>query len=205
MVYIVGETVVITDTIELFSYDPPSAGPYTISYSVAIVGNPVSTLAVTAVSNEITVGLQNNLSAASHTATLTGTLSHSSSITATSTFTLDIITIAGNIADQTYRIDSTGAPKIISFSEPTASSGIYTFTESAVSYNTGTQVESLAPSWLTSINSATNLMTIQTSSTADEGSFDLAIKAVVNEKTSAWHYITWNAKLFSYTVQVNDY
>ena len=47
MVYIIGDTATLTDSIEAFSYEPNTAGPYTISYSVAIPLNPVASLAIT--------------------------------------------------------------------------------------------------------------------------------------------------------------
>ena len=138
MVYIVGDTATLTDLIEVFSYEPSDAGPYTINYSVAIVGNPVSSLAVTGTNDGIVVGLESTGTAAAHTATLTGTLSHSSAITATDDFTLTIVTLDGTLADQSYRIEAIGTAKNIAYSEATSSLGTFTFTDSAVSYDTGT-------------------------------------------------------------------
>ena len=99
MVYIVGDTATLTDTIEVFTYEPSDAGPYTITYSVVIPGDPVGSLAITGTNDGITVGLEPTGTAAVHTATLTGTLSHSSAITATTDFTLTIVTLAGTLAD----------------------------------------------------------------------------------------------------------
>ena len=204
MIFIIGDTLAITDAIEVFSYSPATAGPYTIAYSVAITGNPISSLTVNSGPSEISVGLESSGTANVHTVTLTGTLSHSSAITATDDFTLTIVTLAGTLPDQTYRIETAGLAKTVSYSEATSSLGTYTFTDSVVNYDTGTGVESTAPTWL-SVNDATNLLTIQTASTADAGSYDLAVKANVVERTSASHYISWNAKVFAYTTQVNDF
>ena len=138
MVYIVGDTATLIDAIEVFSYEPSDAGPYTISYSVAIAGNPVSSLAVTGTNDGINVGLENTGAAGVHTATLTGTLSHSSAITTTDDFTLTIVTLDGTLTDKSYRIETAGTAKNIAYSESTSSLGTYTFTDSAVSYDTST-------------------------------------------------------------------
>lgn len=100
LVYIIGDTAVLTDVIEVFSYSPNTVGPYTISYTVADQGGAsITGLGVNA-STEVTVGLENDAAkAGTYTIEVTGTLSHSSSITAVATFTLILVNLAGTLAD----------------------------------------------------------------------------------------------------------
>ena len=120
MYYIIGDTVKVSDAIEVFSYTPVSAGTYTITYTLSIpVGTPtVSSLAVSG--GNIDVGPETDISIfGSHTARLTGTMNDTPTTVDYADFTLNLIKLVGTLADQTYRILSTGTAKSVAFSAVT--------------------------------------------------------------------------------------
>ena len=120
MFYIIGDTVKVSDAIEVFNYTPVSAGTYTITYTLSIpIGTPtVSSLAVSG--GNIDVGPETDISIfGSHSARLTGTLNDTPTTSDFADFTLNLIKLVGTLADQTYRILSTGTAKSVAFSAVT--------------------------------------------------------------------------------------
>lgn len=63
----------------------------------------------------------------------------------------------------------------------------------------------MAPSWYTLSTTVDNEIEIATSDSNDAGVYTLAVKAVVDQRTSAWHYIEFQATLFTYTAQLNQF
>lgn len=117
MFYIIGDTSVITNAIDVFSYSPTGAGSYTITYTISIpAGSPtVSSLQITG-QTDIEVGSETDASLyGSHTVRLTGTMDDAEVTTKYEEFLLNLIKLEGSVADQTYRIEPAGTAKSIAF------------------------------------------------------------------------------------------
>lgn len=76
MVYIIGDTVKLTDAIDVFSYSPVAAGSYAMTYRVLVVGGTPTIPTLQVESNtDISIGLEtNNALFGTHTILLLGTL-----------------------------------------------------------------------------------------------------------------------------------
>ena len=117
------------------------------------------------------------------------------------TFNLKLVTLSGTLDDQTYRIESSNTLKTIQYNEATSGEASHTFTDSAVRFD-GSGNLIATPAWYT-LDGSLNDIYIQESDASVAGVYNLAVKAVVDQRTSAWHYITFKATLFTYTAQTN--
>lgn len=210
MFYIIGDTTISTDAINVFSITPALDVTYTFTYSVAFSSGPgaaVSSFTVVG-QTDIQVGVESSTAlAGAWTASLQGQLDDPDSTTISEDFTLNLIKLEGTVSDQTYRIQS-GTTKTVTFSAVTHSPTggnipTYTYTYTLIGY--ASSVESVADAGIFNIGTGTTTFDIATSDASAALDYALAIKAVVAESTTAEHYMPFTAKLFTYTAQANDY
>ena len=77
-----------------------------------------------------------------HTVTLTGWFEGASELTVSTNFTLNMVTIFGTIADQTYRISDNGLTKTVSYDKAITSAGTFTFSDVAFGFDQESGTES---------------------------------------------------------------
>ena len=124
-------------------------------------------------------------------------------------FALNVFKLEGTISDVTYRIQSTGSAKSVAYSKvaqtPTGGPGVptYTFSETIIGWDGTT--ETTADSNIFNFAASGTAIEIATSDTANAKSYGLALRSEANERTSVVHYMGFQAHLFSFTAQANDY
>ena len=142
------------------------------------------------------------------TARLTGTLNDTDTTQIYEEFTLNLIKLEGTVSDQTYRIQAAGTAKTVTFAAVTHSPTggnipTYTYTYSLIGWDGTT--ESTADSSIFNLGTGSTTFDIATADSSAAKDYTLAIKAIVTQSTTALHYMSFTAKLFSYTAQANDY
>lgn len=101
MTYIIGDSASVTEAIDIFSYSPVSAGSYTITYSVSVVGGTPTIPSLQVVTNsDVQIGTETDTSLfGSHTIRLSGLMNDVVSTTETADFTLNLIKLEATLAD----------------------------------------------------------------------------------------------------------
>mgnify|MGYP001626594106 CR=1 FL=1 len=101
MVYIIGDTVKVTEAIDIFSYSPVAAGSYTMTYSVLVVGGTPTIPTLQVVSNtDVSIGLEtDNALSGIHKILLQGTLNDAVASNDAVNFFLYIVKLEATLAD----------------------------------------------------------------------------------------------------------